>query len=838
MVCIMKYKDIVYKISDELMAPDAMGIVEADIFDWSTPCKCYVESIPAVEKAVELCTNFDSEENVANIITDEIPPEGFCKRYVYFFIIEAAENIDIVYYPYIPGSEHRHWLNGKLAFIGNTLSVYTISLKKGRNIFCVEKFTEGVPFVRIQVKNYASHTALLSLTENNYWYKPSNFEIVHDKHIQNGEPFQFTLIPLDLINLNYDSIVNMTIQLGEEGPILYERKVTFKETYKMDLSFIPNMREDECERLYVYFRVKDKNGRISEKYTYLFRHNINPAYIKDLKEQASCILEQTDVPELLKDEIRFYTRIMTDQITYYYFGYLLKKMLKAAEDNALNNYLFSPGAHNVYYYSNINNEYHHYYVVLPKDFDSSKKYPLLLTFQFGHVNNFESIHHSSNFSAHFADREGAIYADIGGDGCTMGSYTGEVFLLTEIEHLLKNFPVDRKRVYAIANCAGNIAALNFVETYPHLFAGIYTRSADITKNSIGNLYNIHCMYVFSGQDNWVLKDTKFIKKKLNNVEFIYSDKYLDRYIDLILSQYTVSAIDHLMTGELDEYPENIHYRTVRNRARRAYYIEIESIKRGKSFAEFSSKIEGQNLVILTKNCTGLKITLPPQMERNYFTIDINGKSLVFSKYEKDEVFLHQYPRKGFEVVKNINEGICYYKGTGLIDVYLSSMRVVNCDTNDNQMAKVSNAFANPTTFTIAGTITRYPTISIEDIPNNLDCALTIVDNNCELNESLNYIRSMLPIQMDSYGYNYKGKAIPGDYCILQVIANPWYNDKSILYINTNNKDLYTKNIITRKLKIPSYSSGYHPFLNGVALLFDGNIYYSIKEWGNDITIIK
>lgn len=837
MVCIMKYKDIVYKISDELMAPDAMGIVEADIFDWSTPCKCYVESIPAVEKAVELCTNFDLEENVTNIITDEIPPEGFCKRYVYFFMIEVAENIDIVYYPYIPGSEHRHWLNGKLAFIGNTLSVYTISLKKGRNIFCVEKFTEGVPFVRIQVKDNASHTALLSLTENNYWYKPSNFEIAHDKHIQNGEPFQFTLIPLDLINLNYDSIVNMTIQLGEEGPILHERKVTFKETYKIDLSFIPNMREDECERLYVYFRVKDKNGRISEKYTYLFRHDIKPEYIKDLKERTSCILEQKDVPELLKDEIRFYAQIMTDQITYYYFGYLLKKMLKAAEDNALNNYLFSPGAHNVYYYSNINNEYHHYYVVLPKDFDPSKKYPLLLTFQFGHVNNFESIHHSSNFSARFADREGAIYADIGGDGCTMGSYTGEVFLLAEIEHLLKNFPVDRKRVYAIANCAGNIAALNFVETYPHLFAGIYTRSADITKNSIGNLYNLHCMYVFSGQDDWVLKDTRLIKKKLNNVEFIYSDKYLDRYIDLILSQYTVSAIDHLMTGELDEYPENIHYRTVRNRARRAYYIEIESIKRGKSFAEFSSKIEGQNLVILTKNCTGLKITLPPQINKEHFTIKVNGKLLIFSKYKKDEVYLKQHSGRGFELVDSYSENICYYKGTGLLDVYLSSMRTVNCNLDDDKLTKVSKAFANPTTNTIVETNINYPIISMEEISNNLNNALTIVDSNCESNETLGFIRTKLPIQMDSKGYYYKGKTVQGDYCILQVIDNPWYNDKSILYINTNNRDLYAKNIITRKLMLPSYRNGYHPYLNGVALLFDGYKYLTIREWTNDFVEI-
>ena len=549
---------------------------------------------------------------------------------------------------------------------------------------------------------------------------------------------------------------------------------------------------------------------------------------------ATYLLNREDLPELVRNEINFYMQVITDQITYFYFGYLLKRLLGFAKDyNSFNDYLYKPGAHNVYYYSNINNQYHHYYVVLPKDFDPSKKYPLLLTFQYGHVNNYEPIHHSTNFSARFADREGAIYADIGGDGCTMGSYTGEAFLLAEIEHLLRNFPVDRKRVYAIANCAGNIAALNFVETYPHLFAGIYTRSEDITKNNISNLHNVHCMYVFSGQDNWIMNDTKFIQKKLNRVDFVYSNKYLDRYIDLILSQYTETAIDLLMSGELDEYPNSIHYRTVRNRARRAYYIEIESIKKGKSFAEFNSKIDKQNLVIKTKNCTGLKIILPPQINRNHFTVNINGKSLAFRKYEKSEVFLKQYSKRGFKVVANFNDKICNYKGMGVLDVYLSPMRVINCNLNDDKLTKVSNVFANPATNTTVGTNVRYPIISTQDIIDNSNCALTIIDNNCDSNEILNFIRSILPIQMDSCGYNYKGKTILGDYCIMQVIANPWNNDKSLLYVNTNNKDLYTKNVFTRKLILTSYNTGYNPFLNGVALLFDSDKYYAIKQWNED-----
>lgn len=831
---IMKYKDIVYKISDELMAPESMGVFEGDLIDWSTSCRCYIDSIPEVSKIEKLCATFDLNADITNYITHETPTRGFCKRYVYYFIIEVHEATDIVYYPYIPDSDHRHWINGELAFIGGSLFVFTATLKKGYNIFCVEKYTEGVPFVRIQRKG-AAENSLISLTENNYWYKANRFEILHNKHIQNGEPFAFHLVPLDLINLSYNSVINMKIRVGKNGPIVYEQEVTFKEKYNMDLSFIPNMNEDECERLYVYFETKNSTGKKSINYTYLFRHQINPQYIEHLKENATSLLKRENLSELIRNEINYYIQVATDQITYFYFGYLLKQLLELAKDsNACRDYLYKPGAHNVYYYSNINNQYHHYYVVLPKDFDPSKKYPLLLTFQYGHVNNFEPIHHSPNFSARFAEREGAIYADIGGDGCTMGSYTGEAFLLSEMEHLLQNFPIDRKKVYAIANCAGNIAALNFVETYPHLFAGIYTRSTDITKNNIGNLRNVHCMCVFSGQADWVMSNTKFIKEKLNRVEIIYSNKYLDRYIDLILSQYTEKAIDMLMSEEIEEYPNCIHYRTIRNRSRRCYYIEIESIKKGKDFAEFRSKIDGNKLVILTKNCTGLRITLPPQINRDSFTIQINGKPLNFKKYYDNEICFKQCIGKGFEVSNRYAENICQYKGTGLLDVYMSPMRTINCDPSDNILNNVSNVFAFPATNTSVGSTVYYPIISMQDINCAHDCAFTIVDNNCKLNELLALIRSQLPIQMDSKGYHYKGTAVQGEYCILQILSNPWHHDKSILYINTNNKELYTKNVFTRKLTIPSYSSGYHPFLNGVALLFDGVKYYTVKEWGDDL----
>ena len=329
---------------------------------------------------------------------------------------------------------------------------------------------------------------------------------------------------------------------------------------------------------------------------------------------------------------------------------------------------------------------------------------------------------------------------------------------------------------------------------------------------------------------------KKIEKELRRFKFIFVHKYYNADIELIRTQYTKKAIDLLMAEILDEYPEIIYYRTERNRSRRAYYIEIESIEKGKSFAKFNSEIVAYNLVINAKNCTGLKIILPPQIDRENFNIKINGKTLTFKKYYKDEVLLKHHKKRGFEVVNFFDEDFCYYKGTGLIDVYLSPMRIINCDLNDSSLMDVSNVLAHPNMNTVYPYIdVNYPIKTMDEIDNYTNYALTIIDNNCSSNKNLQLIRDQLPIQMNSKGYMYKGNTVVCKYCIMQVIANPWDRDKSILYINTNDKELYVKNLFTRKMTVPTYGNGYHKFLNSMALLFDGKKYYSIKEWGEDLT---
>lgn len=825
----MKFKDIVYSADQDLICPNKMGVIEAELVNCKISYHRYIETLPAVNEAVKLCSNCSLDEEVINITSKEQPGNGLCKRYIYYFVLFLNEDTDIAYFPYIPESCHRHWINGQLTFIGNPSAIYTASLKKGNNVFCVEKFTEGIPCIRI-IPQTQNEDPFLSLTYDNYWYKPGYFKIEHNRHIQDNAPFEFTLIPLDLISLDYDSVVEMSIRAGKYGRVLYEQNVSFKQNYSIDLSFIPNMNEDECERLYVYFAVNDKRNIRREQYTYLFRYDISETYIEKLKKEAQDLLSNKLLPKLIKDEISFYINIMTDQITYFYFGHLLKDIITSINNKTECDWINKSGAHNIYFFSEIDNNYHNYYIVLPKDYDQSQKYKLVLTFQNGHIDNTQPIEHSPNFSAKFSDRKDVIYADIGGDGCTMGSYLGETFLQSEIEHILEHFPIDRNQIYAIANCAGNIAAINFINSYPHLFAGMYVRGVYIDKKLIRNLYNINCMFVFSGKNKVVNYNSSLIKKNIPESKVLYANKYYDKFIDLIYIQHTVSSMNLLMSKELNPYPNTIYYRTYRNRNRTAYYIEIESIYYGKEFAEIHSEIIGQKLIITAKNCTGLKITLPPQINKQSFEIDINGKLISINDYQKNDIVLHHKKKKGFYIADKINKNIAYYHGTGLLDVYLSQLRIVNAVPDDKSVCRVASVFSTPQTNTRIESNVIYPVITINDIDKNTDASLIIVDNNSVSNNKLDLIRCKAPIKMDDRGYEYMNQRYEGKYCIAQIFESPWCFDKSIVYINANDNNLYEKNVFTRKLMLPSYSSGFHPFLNGVALVFDGDKYNVLNDW--------
>lgn len=172
------------------------------------------------------------------------------------------------------------------------------------------------------------------------------------------------------------------------------------------------------------------------------------------------------------------------------------------------------------------------------------------------------------------------------------------------------------------------------------------------------------------------------------------------------------------------------------------------------------------------------------------------------------------------------------------------MRIINYALGNRFYDDASWQFHTPSTNTYTSFISVGYPIYTEDLPEL--SSETVLQNNSfvvfdyESKESslLNTVRNNLSIRCDRDGYEYDGKYYPVKYCIMQIIENPWNAERSILHICANDATLLSKHLFLRHLIIPSYVSGFHPYLNVSALIFDGRKYSAIHDYGMKIEEIK
>ncbi len=101
-------------------------------------------------------------------------------------------------------------------------------------------------------------------------------------------------------------------------------------------------------------------------------------------------------------------------------------------------------------------------------------------------------------------------------------------------------------------------------------------------------------------------------------------------------------------------------------------------------------------------------------------------------------------------------------------------------------------------------------------------------------DTLQDLRSHFPVQADRTGFTYLGKRYEGEYCLLQIIPHPDNQNNFILSVSCNDSTLLRKCLFTRKVIIPCYANGYHPYWNNEALVFYQGKYFRIYEFGMEL----
>ena len=835
-------KKITYNLNNGLINPRYVGLVRA-----STPKNYEIEEYDEVPKhVININSCFSSSVNLHKdmelidcVSEDDIFTIDFSKLNLdertmlyFFFCVQCEKDTDVVF-TIESHAIQRLWINCEMVCLcgRGKRQIHTLHLFAGNNVFCFQQH-DSIELIKttFRIKSLEiDQNDEIPLTYGNLCYQKGLIEIrtrYLDEFRFNGEDYHFLLYPIDCIHLLKGTVINMQIIDHISDTILYESDCYFYNLYTIKTSGFKYVNDNAFNYLDVKFSYFTIDGEPREVHTKIYlsqpENFINPVRDRTLKLLES----DRTVEEKLYIEYVLSLNDKSQDVDAFHKWERIEKVISIIEQGEYYNYLRSEGEKVVCFHSDIDNTIDYYTVTLPRNYTSEHKYPLLI------INNvLPGTWLSSLFSR--AKSVEVIAVDFIGRGVTMGSYVGDAAFNEIYNDVFSRFSIDEKKVIMMGHSNGGYATWAQAELVPDRYSAIYPAVSEPNYDYLMNLSNMNVRYLTSESDSLNAKVTasleETIKKHVVDYKTLWVEKFNHGLMGVI--QLNEKIIQSLIdSASINKYPNRIDFYTDKNRYLSAYWISIHSIEFGYTFAEVHVEVNGNVINISAENTTGITLTIPPQVDKLNGVIRINDKC--FDIDGNDKVIFHKN-KSGFEFAFSENKGVIF-KGTGVIDPFINPVRIISflegeyCDILDNFQTPSTNGF-------YGSAYVKYPILEIDNLSELPKYSFVILDNGTGDTPILDEIKSRIKIKMDKYGYSYLGQEYTGDYLILQVVEHPTDPDNSILYVNTNNGDLYRKCLFTRKIILPAYSNGRHPNLNSDAIIFDGKKYYTVFEYGLQIT---
>lgn len=766
------------------------------------------------------------------------------RLYLYSIVNSSKERQALIYFR-TGKCSYKLWINGKIIAIGldgfcNVDKMFCNIFLEGSNTIFIEilgnKDAE-IFFMRISDYEYEAKDEFYSMGQHNYFWRICSVTVVHKGfNYIDSTCYEFMLLPNDLINISTNQKITISVQ-NIKGDLLDTFDTAFYTLTSYDLNKIRSCITDSPV---VNFRMKilfQNNKDVLFQDNWIITDNID-MHVEAVMARLNDIGNQLELYE--DDYINVCERVKNFRNTHpeiLFLEILFLHEILNTYDHGLHfkDIITLSGVKYVYYKSMLDDQVERYFISVPEGYEVSKKYPLVVHLSTGRYSEFSLT--KANYT-----KESVIFADISGRGVTTGSYIGESAILEVINIINSTFSVDPSRVYLTGFSNGAFACWSLAQAYPHLFAAIAPISGGPYIPNLINLSNIKIINFSSEVDyqyEWGYKIPTPILESFSNYTGVLMEKGLHNNLEMLF--YNWKIVDFLLSNLSEEYPKKVCYRTERERHNKAYWVEINSIEKGKKYARIDAEIIDEHTILISEeNIQGVTLTVPNQVNKELFTIRINDTSLTFTQYKENSINLIKR-NEGFKYTQSIDFKIHSSKGMGLLDVYMDSMKIVipnqyDCISDWETIKNVAERFSKPLTQGWDSVVyVNYPIldhseINQEKLTNN---NLILIGIN-EKSKLINQIRNSLPIKLYNQGYEYNDIKVNTKYCIFQLCKSPFSPFKKVLTILANDVSMLKKCMFTRNVILSSYANGLHNFLNNEALIFDEQGYSKVYSWGDRI----
>ena len=832
----MKYEPIIYKgktkiIEKYLILGEQLCLIENhDIFNMK------IDEF-AADKIRKINENgyssFKLYESITRSLKYSDSQNSNRKKLFLYAEIDSATKTKIIVNMYCTINS-KLWINMECISLNCQSKHVVTDLEKGKNIFLVELLCiDDQHGFCMQLLNYnfevSNNTKAISKCGNMVNYDQLTL-IADPDYLPTQNCFKFLFIPNNKFLYKDD----FDIEILDSKLGLFKKLIgNLNEIIEIDIDKLRLLDSDTMrhEMVRCFFKRIDGIEKIEIINLFLFNNSkVAESYIEKLSSIIPLVDEQSSIQ--IQGQLSKTKGIYQNGYngTMYWLTNENKIIFDAVENGVFDNeYYKKPGVHEFYILSKLDKNLIRLYMRIPKEFNKNIEYPLLISLSTSNC-GWNSDHLPEEYIS-----EPVIHIDITGRGFTGGSYIGEASTFEIIDWVKRNYCIDENRVYLTGYSNGAYATWAIAQYHPHLIASIFPLRGRPSPY-IENTSNIPS-FIFISENDPLINDDMKVKRKLskyNNLQIAYFNQMTHHYFHFYQTSATV--INQMLRYRKNMFPNQVIFKTERNRHLECYWIKLHGIKKGKKYARIKVNIISEKLIkIWINNSDGFTMTLPPQVFKEHFYININGKLFEFINQKNDQ--LHFVYNNNWRIGEDYNLPD-YRKGTGLLDVYLNRLRII-IPKDIQEVLTIAQNFAHPFSNGLDPNIcASYPIYTTDEIPKYIyDNNLLFIDVNGN-NPFLSHFIDKLPIKCDGFGYEYLESRYDCYYVVMQIIPNPFYPDLSILAVQTNDVKLLGKDLFTRKVVIPYYCYGLHPYWNNVALIYTNSKYYAVYEWGTKLDEIK
>ncbi len=758
------------------------------------------------------------------------------KLYLYAEIASNRAQKAIV--RFVCGSRAKIWVNGRCALLsvsGWADSFFTVDLDRGNNAVLIEFFANNpdrrfsfqlLDYAHEQSGEATSLAALGGAVEIN----PLT-AVCGGRYIASQNEFEFMFFANEFSGIEKNCKIRVTDSVG--GSIVNFSAKTNK-PIKIEVDRLKNFHPEPIRYVEIKCFCKTADGKKIDRNILVvptdFEGAVDQIAAKTFDYAKSLSIEEYFNVKGRYDNL-YKSRAAGDMVNTFFLTAQIKHLYdQFLAGNFIHNTKEIEGIHDYFLHSELDDSIVRVLVKVPKGYDKREKYPAIFSLNTVDCGTFGLLPASGNFPAP------CLCFDISGRGFTGGSYVGEAHILEMMRWAFDNYSVDCDRIYMLGTSNGGYATYAMAQNYPHLNAAIFPLVGYPNVDTIENISNLPTYQMVSNKDSVFYGRRGEVKKLLAG----YGNYTQLDFIEMVHNHFTVyiyhkKFLAAMASARRERYPKKIAFKTARNRHLRSFWAEINGIAAGRRSAELHAEvIDGSHIKIKLTGADGITLNLPPYIERDLLDIDINGQSLPLSNCARNLILVKKRGRWGIGLPASVD----YRKGTGILDVYLGSMRVIIPRASSDKLQRVAGNFARPGTNGIDPSVyVNYPIYPDNSLPEHIFSHNLVVFDVCRNNAVLNRIKDRLAVQYDERGYSYKNERTEGDYLIMQAIENPYDAKKTILLISYNNEKMLNC-IFTRRVSLPYYFSGFHPYLNNEALIYSGKKFFGIFEKGGKCRAIE